>query len=175
MKWIAGLGLALGLFVWLYSGERWGHIAHICAIGCAGIAAWGLSSDTVLHNPYRPHRVGAWVLRGFWALAVAATPFLSIWPFETVQSICTLLGFAMGFSFLARLHRADERLKAGSISEVVAVFGFFIGVAIWTGLRIEPIILNIAMTGLCIVGCAVLVVLPTSATQTSDEDHHTST
>ena len=174
MKWIAGLGLALGLFVWLYPGDRWGQIAHIAAIGCGGIAAWGLTSDTILHNPYAPHRMGAWALRGFWAVAIGTTPFLSFGWGEPLQAVCTLLGFAMGFSFLSRLHRAQQQHKAGSICEVVAVFVFALGLVIWSGLKVELIILHSASIGVCIVGCSAILTLPTSEAQRSDGDHHTS-
>jgi len=173
-KLLGALSLILGAIYFGWSDGRWSPLTGQVAMGCAAVSLWTLTGPTVTASVYRPHRIGAWVLRLFWGAAIATVPFQA-WAATSTRWLCGLLGFAMAFSFIGRTYRLHAKQKWASVSEVVAVFGFALGVVLWNTTALPDLPLRSALFAVALTGSIVFLGLPTSAIQRSDVDHHRST
>ena len=171
-RWIAIISLLLGCLTLGLSNERLVRLLQMVALCGIAVTAWGIASPTVLSSPHRPHRVGAWVLRGFWGILIVSLPFThTLW--QGLRTGCLLFGLPMLLAFVGRLHRMHGQPKMANIADLTAVFGFCTLAAITWVRDVPQVPYVLALCGFTACWTLVFYTLPTSATQTSAEDHRT--
>ena len=171
-RWIAIISLWLGCLTVGFSAERLVRLMQMVALCGIAVTAWGIASPTVLSSPHRPHRIGAWVLRGFWSVLMVSLPFThTLW--EGIRTVCLLFGVPMLLAFVGRLHRMHGQYKMANISDLTAVFGFCTFAVVTCNTNTPKVPYLLSLCGLTACWTLVFYTLPTNATQTSAEDHRT--
>lgn len=171
-RWIAIISLWLGCLALGVPNARLARFMSLTALSGVAITAWGLAGPTILSSPHRPHRVGAWVLRGFWGILILSIPFTHPW-WTSIRMGCLLFGAPMLFGFIGRLHRLSGETRMAQLSDLTAVFGFCTLLASLLIPSMPQVPFVLALAGLALCASLVLWTLPTSVIQTSAEDHRT--